>query len=109
MTAYSDLQIWIIILGLGLGTYAIRYSFLGLVGARKLPPLMERMLRYTAVAVLPALVAPMVVAPAATGGAFDPPRFFAALFALAIGYWRRSAILTIAAGMGAFFALRAFL
>ena len=106
MTGYGDLEIWFVILGLALGTYAIRYSFLGMVGSRKLPRFAERLLRYTAVSVLPALVAPLVVAPPATGGAFDPPRFIAALVALVIGYWRRSAILTILAGMGTLFLMR---
>lgn len=106
MTGYSDFEVWLVILGLAVGTYAIRYSFLGMVGDRALPPLLARLLRYTAVAVLPALVAPMVVAPAATGGVFDPPRFIAAVLALVIGFWWRNALLTIGAGMGSLFLLR---
>ena len=56
------------ILLLGLGTYLIRFSFIGLVGDRQLPPSAMRMLRYVPVAVMPGLVAPLVVWPQATGG-----------------------------------------
>ena len=57
---YSVGQIWVIILALALGTYLIRLSFLGLVGRRPLPPAVLRLLRYTPVAVLPGMVAPLV-------------------------------------------------
>ncbi|MEM6277414.1 MAG: AzlD domain-containing protein, partial [Pseudomonadota bacterium] len=45
-------EIWVVILGLGLGSFAMRFSFLGLIGDRNLPPWVLRHLRYTAVAVL---------------------------------------------------------
>ncbi|HRO11839.1 AzlD domain-containing protein [Amaricoccus sp.] len=84
----------------GVGTYLIRYSFLGLVGDRPLPEWALRMLRYVPVAVMPALVAPLVVWPAATGGAPDPARMLAALAALAVGAVMRSVLGSIFAGMG---------
>ena len=68
----SDATIWVVILVLGAGTYLIRWSFLGALGDRQMPGWFMRMLRYTPVAVLPALVAPLVVWPAATGGARSP-------------------------------------
>ncbi|TGN37536.1 AzlD domain-containing protein, partial [Paracoccus liaowanqingii] len=74
----SNLTIWTIILVLGVGTYLIRWSFLGALGNRELPGWVIRMLRYTPVAVLPALVAPLVLWPEATGGAPDPARLAAA-------------------------------
>ncbi|HET9068216.1 MAG TPA: AzlD domain-containing protein [Amaricoccus sp.] len=83
----------------GVGTYLIRYSFLGLVGDRPLPEWMLRMLRYVPVAVMPALVAPLVVWPAATGGAPDPARMLAALAALFVGAVMRSVLGSIFAGM----------
>ncbi|WP_424932461.1 AzlD domain-containing protein [Amaricoccus macauensis] len=96
----SDAAIWGIIAALGVGTFLIRYSFLGLIGDRQLPPLAERLLRYVPVAVLPALVTPLVLAPQATDGAFDPARALAAVAALSVGAWRRSTMAAIAAGMG---------
>ncbi len=93
-------RIWVVMIVVGVGTYLIRYSFLGLVGDRPLPEWALRMLRYVPVAVMPALVAPLVVWPAATGGAPDPARMLAALAALAVGAVMRSVLGSIFAGMG---------
>ena len=95
----NDLSIWLMIGALGVGTFLIRFSFLGFLGARKLPDWLVRHLRYVPVAVLPGLVAPLVAWPDATGGALDPARTIAALTALAIGAWFRSTLGAIFAGM----------
>ena len=44
---YSTAEIWLIIGLLAAGTFAIRFSFLGLIGDREMPPMVLRMLRYT--------------------------------------------------------------
>ena len=94
----SATEIWVIIAVLGVGTYLIRWSFLGALGDRDLPNWMLRMLRYTPVAVLPALVAPLVVWPAATGGNADPARMAAAAATVAVGVLTRNLMLAILAG-----------
>lgn len=99
MTAWSDPAIWGIIAALGLGTYAIRFSFLGLLGNRTFPEWVLRHLRYTTVTILPALITPAVLWPEATGGQPDPARLAAAAAALAGGYLTRNAIVAILAGM----------
>ncbi|SMX37781.1 AzlD domain-containing protein [Maliponia aquimaris] len=82
-------DLWLIIVLMGLGSFGLRFVFLGLVGDRALPGWLLRHLRYTAVAVMPALVAPLVVWPSATGGETDPLRLAAAAAALAVGYgWK---------------------
>ena len=91
--------IWTVIVLLGLGTFIIRFSFLGLIGGKDLPPWVLRHLRYTAVAVLPGLVAPLVLWPAATGGLFDAPRLAAALATVAVGLWRRNVLAGMIAGL----------
>ena len=58
---------WAVIVVLGVLTYAVRFMFLGLIGDRDLPGWVLRHLRYTGVAVLPGLVAPLAVWPEATG------------------------------------------
>lgn len=103
--SYSDLTIWCIILALGIGTYLIRFSFLGLVGSRKMPEWVLRHLRYTPVAVLPGLVAPLVLWPAATNGETDPARLAAALATAGVAYWRKSVIWGALAGAATLFAL----
>ena len=109
MTGWSDAAIWGIIALLGLGTWLFRFSFLGLIGGRDLPDWLLRHLRYTPVAVLPALIAPLVVWPRATGGELDPIRLAAALMALGVGVLTRSVLGAIVAGMGALYALQALL
>lgn len=92
-------EIWIVILALGLGTYLVRISFIGLLGGRTLPDRALRMLRYVPVAVMPGLVAPLVVWPQATGGSPDAARLLAAAAALIVGAWRRSVIGAVGTGM----------
>jgi len=99
-----DWLIWLVIAGLGLGTYAIRISFLGLVGDRPLPDWVLRGLRYTPVAVMPGLFAPLVLWPEATGGTPDPARLAAAGVTLAVGAATRSVVGAVLAGMATLYA-----
>ena len=98
MIPIDKFDLWILILGLGAGSYAIRFAFIGLIGNRQLPAWVLRHLRYTGVAVLPALVAPLVVWPAATGGQLDAPRMIAALVTIGIGLAFRNVIAAVLAG-----------
>lgn len=98
-------EIWLLIALLGVGTFLIRFSFLGLVGDRQFPDWLLKMLRYTPVAVLPGLVAPLVLFPAATGGHPDLPRGAAAVTTLAVGYFTRNTLLAILAGAGVLYSL----
>jgi branched-subunit amino acid transport protein len=97
--------VWAVIATLGAGSFLIRWSFLGLIGDRRLPPWLLRHLRYTAVAVMPALVAPLVAFPAATGGAADPARLVAAAATLAVGWSTGNVLAAIVAGGGTLYAL----
>ena len=102
---YTMTEIWIIILALGVGTFVIRFSFLGILGNRALPLWLLRHLRYTAVGILPAMVTPLVLWPQATGGQLDISRIAAASLALAVGLWTRNAIWAIVAGMASLWGL----
>ena len=95
---YSNAEIWFTSLPLGAGTFLLRYSFLGAIGSRPMPQWFLRMLRYTAVAVLPALAAPLVVWPAATHGQTDPVRLAAAAATLIAGFATRNTLAAIVAG-----------
>lgn len=96
---YSASEIWAIIAILGVGTFLIRFSFLGLIGDRPMPAFALRLLRFTPVAVLPAMVAPLVVWPDATGGAFDPIRALAAIATVLVGLWMRNPLWAILGGV----------
>ncbi|MFD1796661.1 AzlD domain-containing protein [Paracoccus aurantiacus] len=95
---YSSAEIWFTIIVLGLGTFLLRYSFLGAIGNRQMPEWFLRMLRYTAVAVLPALAAPLVLWPAATHGQPDPARLAAAAATVVAGTATRNTLAAILAG-----------
>ncbi|MEM8537250.1 MAG: AzlD domain-containing protein [Pseudomonadota bacterium] len=102
---YTDTQIWTIIVLMGIGTFLIRFSFLGLIGDRPMPPVFLRLLRYTPVAVLPGMVAPLVLWPAATNGEVDPVRLLAATAAVLIGVWRRNVLWAVLGGIVTLYAL----
>ena len=99
MSPISTEALWTTIVLLGIGTFAVRFSFLGFANQRQLPPWALRALRYVPTSVLPALIAPMVVWPDATGGEPDLPRALAALAALVIGAAFRNVLAAIGAGL----------
>jgi branched-subunit amino acid transport protein len=99
MTA-TTAEIWTIIIVLGIGTFLIRFSFLGIIGNRKLPAWVLRHLRYTPVAVLPGLVAPLVLWPPATGGETDPARLLAGAAALLVGLLTKNLMAAVFGGAG---------
>ena len=104
---YSDAQIWLVVALLGIGTFLIRFSFLGLVGNRELPEWLLRHLRYTAVAILPAMVAPLILWPASNEGGLDPARMIAALVTLGLGLKLMNPIFGIVGGFVSFLGLGA--
>ncbi len=101
----SDVQLWIVIVALGIGTYLCRFSFLGLIGSRPMPPVVMKLLRYTAVGIFPGIIAPLILSPAATGGAFDPARGIAALLTLIVALVTRNMLAALFAGAASLYAL----
>ncbi len=95
--------IWVIIVAMGLGSFGLRFLFLGVIGDRQLPEWVLRHLRYTAVAVLPGLVAPLVLWPAATEGQPDPARLAAAAVTLGVGYVTKNVLAAIFGGAATLF------
>ena len=90
--------VWTVIVFLALGTFALRFSFLGLVGRRALPDWALRLLRYTPVAVIPGLMAPQIARPMAETGLPDPTLLGAVAVTLLVGIWRRNAIWAMLSG-----------
>ena len=97
--------LWTIIIAIGLGSFLLRFVFTGLVGNRRMPAWLLRHLRYTAVAILPALVAPQVLWPAATGGAPDPARLAAAVVTFTVALITKSMLPALFAGAGTLYGL----
>ena len=100
----DDPTFWTLTVLLGIGTFLIRFSFLGIFGGREFPEPVARHLRYVGVAVFPALVTPLILWPEATGGEIDPIRVVAGLAAFIVGL-RVSVIGAIIAGMGTLYVL----
>ena len=100
---YTQTEIWLIICLMAIGTFAIRYSFLGLIGSRRIPTLIEQMLRYTPVAVLPGMVAPLVLWPTDATNGVTILHLGAAFIALFVAYITRKVIWGMLAGLVVFF------
>jgi len=97
--------LWTVIIVLGIGSFGLRFVFTGLVGDRAMPDWLLRHLRYTAVAILPALVAPQVVWPAATDGVFDVPRAVAAAVTMTVGLVTKNVLAAILSGAATLYGL----
>lgn len=105
MTQIDPVTMWTVIIGLAIGSFALRFTFIGLVGDRPMPPWLLRHLRYTAVAILPALIAPLVVWPSATEGQPDIARMAAAAMALGVGVLTKNVLAAIFSGAATLYGL----
>lgn len=105
MNQIDATTMWIVIVGMAVGSFVLRFVFIGFVGDRPMPAWLLRHLRYTAVAILPALIAPLVVWPAATGGQADLPRTAAAAAALVVGLFTKNVIAAIFSGAATLYGL----
>lgn len=97
---------WIIlIVGMTLVTFGVRYLPLALVSRMQLPPLAIKALRYVPVAVLTAITVPIMLMPAGTMElTFRNSYLVSGIVALLVAWRTRSLLLTIVIGM-AFFLL----
>jgi branched-subunit amino acid transport protein len=93
-------ETWLAIALAGIGTYAMRASFL--VFAHRLadvPPLVQRLLRQIPPAALAAIVIPALVRP---HGHLDvwQPRLYAGILAAAVAWRTRNIAITLVVGIG---------
>ena len=98
----------IAILCIGMLTYLMRLSFIGLSGRYRLPALVERALRYVPPAALTALVVPDLVGHVGAGAAGDA-RLAAGLLAILVAWRTRNILLTLTLGLAALWLLTALL
>ncbi len=82
----DDTTIWIVIVAMAIASFLLRFSFLGLIGDRGMPDWLLRHLRYTAVAILPAMVTPLLIWPSDPEAAPVPERLAIAIATFAVGY-----------------------
>jgi len=102
------MNIWLTIVIAGLVTYAIRLSFILLIGRREMPVMMQRTLRFVPPAVLTAIIFPEVLMP---GGSLDISlgnlRLLAGLLAALVAWRTKNAVLTIVVGLAALWIMQA--
>ena len=99
-----------IIVTIGIGSYLLRLSFIGIIGSRTMPDWAMVPLRFVAPAVLAALVAPAVLLHESDLDLTPTtnPRALAALVALLIAWKTKNVGAVIAAGMAVVWLLQAF-
>lgn len=107
---YSPADHILLIILMALVTFLPRFLPLFLLARRKLPPLFERWLSYVPVAVLSALLGPVLFLPEGKL-ALQPasnPFFWAAIPSFLIAILTRNMFITVLVGMGSVAALRYF-
>ncbi|MEL6240738.1 MAG: AzlD domain-containing protein [Pseudomonadota bacterium] len=100
----EDHNLWIVIIGLGIGSYLLRFTFLGIVGNRPMPEWFLRHLRYTAVAIIPALVTP-IIAFSGDNGWPEPARLTASIVTVLVCWITKNVLIAIAAGLATLYTL----
>jgi branched-subunit amino acid transport protein len=104
--------LWLVVLAAGVGTFALKASFVVVVGrVDEIPPRVERALEFVPAAVLAALVVPAVVAVEPTSTALPTvgysPKLPAAGLAAVVAWKTQNVPATIAVGMVALWTLEA--
>ena len=102
------MNLWFVLVGSGLITFAIRLSFIAMAGRYQPPSWFVVLLPFVPIAALTALIAPdlLLVASQLSFG-LNNPRFWAGLVAIAVAAWRKNMLLTIGCGFVALWAIQA--
>ncbi len=104
----STLTLWLTIVGAGAVTFALRLSFIALVGRIETPLLLGRALRFVPAAVLTAVVVPLLFY---KNGALEVSlgneRLLAGAVAALIAWRTRSVLFTLGGGMATLWMLQA--
>ena len=98
----DNTQSWIVVVGLAVGTFLIRYSFIGLFAERDMPPWLERSLKLMVPAIFAAIVCSgvVMVGGQVAGLGNHWPRYAAALAAFGAALASRGNLsVTVIAGM----------
>ena len=100
--------LWLTILGAGAVTFALRLSFIALLGRIKIPPTLGRALRFVPAAMLTAVVIPLLFyEDGVLQFSFCNERLLAGLAAALIAWRTRSVLFTLGGGMATLWILQA--
>ncbi len=101
------MTLWLMLLIIGLITYAIRLSCIGLLGQREMPALLLKALRFVPITVLPAIILPQLFLRNNTLVlSVQNPRWIAGILAGIVAWRTRNVLLTILVGMVALWLLQ---
>jgi branched chain amino acid efflux pump len=99
------MSFWWVMIVSGLATFAIRATFIILIGQREIPPLLRRALFFIPPAVLTAIILPELVLPKGQLNiSVANPNLLAGTVAILVAWRTRSVLLTIVIGMVVFWA-----
>ena len=100
------MTLWIVLILMGVVTYGLRLSLIGLTGRWEVPPLVSRALRFVPPAVLSAIIAPELVQPnGAINLSLGNLRLVAGALAILVAWRTRNVLLTVGLGMAALWLL----
>lgn len=101
--------IWLAMIGLGILTFLIRFSFIALLERWQAPPFVQSALRFVPVAVLTAIIVPaLVLRDGVLNTDLLNPRLLAGIAAVLVAWKTKNVILTIVVGMIVFWLLQIF-
>jgi branched chain amino acid efflux pump len=104
----STPALWLTIVGAGAVTFALRLSFIALLGRVEIPAFLGRALRFVPAAVLTAVVVPLLFyEDGALEVTLGNERLLAGLVAALIAWRTRSVLLILGGGMAALWTLQA--
>ena len=96
----GSIALWLTFLGIGVITYAIRLSFILLLGKVAMPSFLMRALRFVPVAVLSAIILPALFLDGSRMNlSLGNARLLAGILAAVVAWRTKSALLTIVVGM----------
>jgi len=103
----NTFALWLAVAGAGAITFALRLSFIALLGRIEIPVLLSRMLRFVPAAVFTAVVVPLLFyVDGAVEVSLGNERLLAGLAAVLIAWRTRSVPLTLVGGMGVLWMLQ---
>jgi branched-subunit amino acid transport protein len=108
LSTSPELIIWMMTIGIGIATFAIRFAPIALLSRLELPEWLKRALRYVPPAVMTAIItSSLFFVGGAPTIAIDSPRLSAAAFAALVAWRTRNTLWTVVFGMLALWGLQA--